>query len=52
MQISTPAEKKNEIFLTDCMVFIVENLITGNVLEAAIKQKMFSSVSQEYFSYS
>lgn len=25
------------------MVFIVENLITGNMLEAVIKQKMFSS---------
>lgn len=31
------------IFLTDCMVFIVENLKTGNMLEAVIKQKMFSS---------
>lgn len=25
------------------MVFIVENLITGNMLEAVIKQKMFNS---------
>lgn len=28
------------------MVFIVENLITGNVLEAVIKQKIFSSAGE------
>jgi len=33
MQISTLVEKK-EIFLTDCLIFVVENLTTANMLEA------------------